>query len=110
MDLFYKIYKIKTSINVFFCIKNINMSTEAKNYMTWDKESAAKAAKQHKYIFVSENQKQKKFKVLSGAEKSWNPGKGKQPTNYIYLPDRRIMGLKDHVITALKNGGVSDAE
>ena len=86
------------------------MATETKNYMMWDKESAGKAAKQHKYIFVSEDQKQKKYKLLSGAEKSWVPGKGKQPTNYVYLPNRRLMGLKEHVILALKNAGVSDAE
>ena len=86
------------------------MATEPKNYMMWDKESASKAAKQHKYIFVSEDQKQKKFKLLSGADKSWAPGKGKQPTNYIYLPNRRLMGLKEHVITALKNANITDAE
>ncbi len=86
------------------------MATEPKNYMMWDKESAAKAAKQHKYIFVSEDQKLKKYKLLSGSEKSWVPGKGKQPTNYIYLPNKRLMGLKEHVTAALKAGGVSESE
>ena len=86
------------------------MATETKNYMMWDKESAAKAAKQHKYIFVSQDQKQKKYKLLSGAEKSWVPGKGKPPTNYIYLPNRRLMGLKDHIVNALKTAGVTEAE
>lgn len=83
--------------------------TEQKTYIAWDKELAAKAAKQHKYIFVSEGQKQRKYKLLSGAESAWNPKGNKEQLDYIYLPDLSIMGLKDDVVSALSEK-LSDSE
>jgi hypothetical protein len=79
---------------------------------SWDKENSQKAATQHKYIFVTPNQKQKKFKLLSGADKAWTASKTKEELNYIYIPsaDVRVMGTKDNVISALKEGGFSDNE
>lgn len=87
---------------------NKNKSTMA----SWDKENSQKAASQHKYIFVTPNQKQKKFKVLSGADKAWIASKTKEEQNYIYIPsaDIRVMGTKENVTSALKEGGFSDNE
>lgn len=74
----------------------------------WNKDYNQKAAKQQKYIFVSPNQKQNKFKVLTGAYKAWNSGKDE--VNYIYLPqqDLRLMGLRDNVVAKLKEYGLSE--
>jgi len=75
--------------------------TEQKTYIAWDKELAIKAQKQHKYIFVSEGQKQRKLKLLTGADSAWNPKGNKQAFDYIYLSELRIMGLKDDVVNVL---------
>lgn len=83
--------------------------TEQKTYIAWDKELATKAAKQHKYIFVSEGQTQRKFKLLSGAENAWNPKGNKEQLDYIYISALNIMGLKDDVVSALSEK-LSDSE
>ena len=85
------------------------MTTEQKTYIAWDKDLASKALKQHKYIFVSENQKQRKSKLLSGAENAWNPGANKSPVLYIYVPGLQIMGLKEDVVREL-TGKYTDSE
>jgi hypothetical protein len=92
-----------------FYISKLNMTTEQKTYIAWDKELASKAAKQHKYIFVSEGQKQRKTKLLSGAENAWNPRGNKPLLDYIYLSELRIMGLKNDVVEALSEK-LSDSE
>lgn len=76
----------------------------------WNKDYNQKAAKQQKYIFVSPNQKQNKFKVLTGADKAWNSGKDE--INYIYLPqaDLRLMGLRDNVVEKLKEYGMNESD
>ena len=86
------------------------MATEQKNYMMWDKESEKKARKQHKYIYVTSDQKQRKYKLLSGADKAWNPKKGRECVEYVYVPDLRIMGTMDNIMEALKNSKFTDAE
>ncbi|HSW76542.1 MAG TPA: hypothetical protein VLG50_05830 [Candidatus Saccharimonadales bacterium] len=86
------------------------MAAKSKNYLMWDENLANKARTQHKYVFVFDGQKQRTYKVLSGAENAWVPGKNKQPTLYIYIPDKRLMGLKDAVVAALKAADKSDAE
>lgn len=82
---------------------------------TWNKDYNQKAAKEHKYIFVSSNQTENKkvlnkFKVLTGADKAWNSGN--EHTNYIYLPqaDYRLMGLRDDVVEKLKTYGLNEAD
>lgn len=79
---------------------------------SWNKENSQKAAEQHKYIFVAPNQKQKKCKLLTGADKAWKASKTKEELNYIYVPstDVRVMGTRDNVINALKEGGFSENE
>lgn len=75
---------------------------EQKTFVVWDKELANKAAKQHKYIYVCKNQKQHKYKLLTGAENAWNPRTNKQSVPYIYISELRIMGLKEDVVEELK--------
>lgn len=77
--------------------------TEQKTFIAWDKELASKAAKQHKYIYVSENNTQRKFKLLSGAENAWNPGSNKPVVPYIYISELSIMGLKEDVVKVLSD-------
>ena len=84
--------------------------TEAKITLLWDRELGQKAAEQHKYVFVSAGQKTKRYKLLSGAEKAWVPGKNKEVVNYIYLPNVRLMGLKEDVTAALKAANIPEAE
>ncbi len=86
------------------------MSTDQKNVLLWDEEYASKAAKQHKYIFVSSGQKQRKLKLLTGAQNAWYPKKDKAPVLYIYVPEKRIMGLKEDVIAVLKAAGKSESD
>src|SRR4029078_5036221 len=86
------------------------MTTDEKTVLLCDEEYAAKAAKQHKYIFVSAGQKQRKLKLLTGAQNAWYPKKDKQPVLYIYVPEKRIMGVKEDVVAALKAAGKSEAD
>lgn len=86
------------------------MPTEQKNTLLWDKETQSKAAKQHKYVYVSANQKQKKYKLLSGAEKAWKPSKNKPIVPYVYLSELKIMGLQKDNQDELKKAGLSDNE
>lgn len=83
---------------------------EKKPITLWNKETMAKAALQHKYIFVSANQKQKKYKILSGSEKAWNPKQNKPELNYIYISELRIMGLQEDVVNELKLHEYTDDE
>jgi hypothetical protein len=85
------------------------MTTEPKIFIAWDKELATKAAKQHKYIYVTKNQKQRQFKLLTGADNAWNPRANKQVVPYIYISELRIMGLKEDVVEVLSLT-LSDAE
>jgi hypothetical protein len=86
------------------------MSTEPKIITLWDKETMEKAQKQHKYVYVSAGQKQKKFKLLTGAEKAWKPTQNKPLVPYVYLSELKIMGLKEDVTEELKRRGLSDNE
>lgn len=86
------------------------MSTEPKVVTLWDKETMNKAAQQHKYIFVAAGQKQKKYKLLTGAEKAWRPNKNKPVIPYVYLSDLRLMGLKDDVVEELKKNNFSEQD
>lgn len=85
-------------------------TTEPKVISLWDKETQAKAAKQHKYVYVSAGQKQKKYKLLSGAEKAWKATKNQPIVPYVYLSDLKIMGLQKDVQDVLKTEGLSDNE
>lgn len=80
--------------------------------LVWDKENSQKASAQNKFIFVAPNQKFKKYKLLSGAEKAWTLSKTKEELNYIYIPspDVRLMGVKEHVVSVLKEHGFTDNE
>ena len=86
------------------------MTAEQKTHLLWDGESSIKAKAQHKYIFVADGQKQRKYKLLSGADAAWNPGKNKPILAYIYVSEKRIMGLKDAVVAELKKAGQSDVD
>jgi len=86
------------------------MPTEQKPTLLWDRETQAKAAKQHKYVYVSAGQKQKKYKLLTGADKAWRPSKNKPVVPYVYLSELKIMGLQKDVQEALKTAGLSDNE
>src|SRR5438270_6854115 len=86
------------------------MPTESKPITLWDKETMEKAKQQHKYVYVSAGQKQKKFKLLTGADKAWKQGKNRQVIPYFYLSELKIMGLKEDVTSELKARGLSDNE
>lgn len=68
----------------------------------WDKDMISKAAQHHKYVFVSSDQKHKKYKLLSGAEKAWYPNHHQPVIPYIYISKLRIMGLEQDVYNELK--------
>lgn len=86
------------------------MATETKTVTLWDKETMLKASQQHKYVYVFAGQKQKKFKLLTGADKAWKSGKNKPVIPYVYLSELKIMGLKEDVTQELKNQGMSDLD
>src|SRR5690349_18801798 len=71
--------------------------------MMWTDELAGKAAQKHIYIWVYADQKQRKYKLLSGAEGAWSRG-----LNTIFIPSLRLTGLEEDVRCQLRQMGKSD--
>lgn len=92
-------------------MSNDKKSIQKTTTWTWDDDAITKARAQHKYAFIDDHQqKVHKFKLLSGSTNAWNPSKGKAPTLYCYLPEKRLMGLREPLINFLKSQGCTDAE